>query len=246
MPRATPLAFLALALALIVLHLVSPKARQWVWKVLGVGGVLLFASGEYLAFTWAPTERDMGDVYRILFAHVPLLWMSLVALTINFGASIAYLLFKKSWVSDSLAEASAAVGLMLGATGVALGSIWAKPTWGVWWIWDPRLTSAAILLIIYTGYVALRKFIDDPDRRATWSAVVGIISYVDIPIIWFSVRWWKSIHQIQSSPQTVDADMTVVLRWNAVAMLCLMFVFLYQRYRLAMIDRERELVLPAA
>ncbi len=210
--------------------------------VLGAG---MLAVGGYLALSWAPPDREMGDVQRIMYAHVPAVWLALVALTLNFGACVAYL-FKGSWRTDALAEASAEVGVVLGAIGVLLGAIWGRPTWGVWWDWDPRLTTAAIMLVVYTGYLVLRKFLEDPERRASLSSVVGIIAFVDLPILWFSVRWWRSLHQQQSTPQTVDPDMTFVLRFNAFAFLFLAVAFIWYRYRIALAAREEEIALPSA
>jgi heme exporter protein C len=246
MPLWTPIALLLLVVALIVLHVAIPSTRSWVWKVQAVLGVAMLASGAYLGLVWAPPEREMGEVYRIIYVHVPQVWMAFLALTLNFGSSVSYLLVRKSWVADSISEASAETGVLFGAVGVALGSIWGRPTWGVWWDWDPRLTTAAIMLVIYTGYLALRKFIEDPEKRAVYSAVVGIIGFVDMPILWFSVRWWRSLHQTQSTPQTVDPQMTMSLRWSATAFLCLLFVFTWHRYLIARAARAREVALPDA
>ena len=102
------------------------------------------------------------------------------------------------------------------------GSIWAKPTWGVWWDWDPRLTTTAVLLFAFLGILALRKFVDDPARRAIWSAVATIIASVDVPIVYYSVRWWNSLHQLQSSPSTVSRQFWLPLRMNAFGILFLM------------------------
>jgi heme exporter protein C len=201
--------------------------------------------GTWLALSWAPAEVEMGDVQRIMYAHVPAVWMAFIGATLNFGCSIGYL-FRHSWKLDALAEASAEVGLLFGTYGVALGSIWGKPTWNVWWTWDPRLTTAAIMLVSYAGYLALRKFVEDPERRAIWSSVVAIIAYVDVPIIWFSVQWWNSLHQVQSSPKTVDPSMVFVLRWNAFAMLAFLIFFIWSRYRIALHNRQREVALPEA
>lgn len=208
-------------------------------------GLLLLGVGTWMGLSWAPPDRMMGDVQRIMYAHVPSLWMAMIGLVINFGASVAYL-FKASWKLDSLAEASAEVGVILGANGVLLGSIWARPTFGVWWTWDPRLIASAIMLVAYFGYLALRRFIEDPERRAVWSAVVAIIVAVDLPIVWFSVRWWRSIHQLQSSPSTVDPKIGVALRTMAFAFLALTIVFIWQRYRIALRAREEEVALPDA
>lgn len=212
-------------------------------NALPVVAVLLLAVGAYLGLVWSPPEREMGDVYRIIYVHVPCVWMALMALTMNFGASVTYL-FKPSWKTDAFAEATAEVGLLFGATGVMLGAIWGRPTWGVYWTWDPRLTTAAIMLVAYAGYMALRKFVEDPEKRAVWSAVVGIIAAVDVPIVWFSVKWWRSLHQVQSSPKTVDHDMVIALRVNAFAMLAFLILFLMNRYRIALAEREAEVALP--
>lgn len=241
----SPLLLLAVVLALIGLHLFDSAARRWVWKVLLGFGVIMLVLQPVFALWWVPPEHYMGEVYRIFYVHVPQVWMALIGMTVNFGCSIRYL-FKKSWVTDSLAEASASVGVYFGAVGVTLGAIWAKPTWGAYWTWDPRLTTAAIMLVIYTGYLALRRFVEDPERRATWSAVMGIIAYVDIPVLWFSVKWWRSIHQVQSSPKTVDSLMTMVLRWSTTMFLCFFFVFLYRRFRQAQASRAGEVAAPEA
>lgn len=208
-------------------------------------GVLLTVAGGYLGLVWAPPDRMMGDVQRIMYVHVPLLWNAMIALCINFACSVLYLL-KPSWKTDSLAEVSAEIGLIMGANGVLLGSIWAKPTWGVWWTWDPRLIAAAIMLIVYAGYLALRRFIEDPDRRALWSSVVGILDAVALPLVWFAVRWFRSIHQFQSSPSTVDPALRVPLRVTAFAFLFLLMGFLWQRYRIALATRREEVALPDA
>ncbi len=216
---------------------------KWVFPAAAGLSLIMIPVGAWLALSWAPPDREMGDVQRIMYAHVPSVWIALLTLTANFGLSIAYL-FKASWVLDSLAEACAEVGLVFGSIGVLLGAIWGRPTWGVYWTWDPRLTTAAIMLVAYAGYLALRKFVDNPERRAVWSAVVSIVAFVDLPIIWFSVRWWKSLHQVQSTPKTVDPEMVLALRWNSFAFLFLAIALVYQRYLLARDQRSIELSVP--
>lgn len=196
-----------------------------------IAGVLVL-----VGWTWglylSPPDREMGEVQRLMYVHVPAVWMALLCATLNFGASLTYLFSGKPG-SDLIAEAAAEVGLLFGTYGVLLGAIWGKPTWGVWWTWDPRITSAAVMLVAYMGYLALRRFVDDPEKRARWSAVVGILAFADIPVVWFSVRWWKSLHQVQSSPKTVDPEMAWPLRYNAIALLLVMILFLVHRYRIA-------------
>ncbi len=195
-------------------------------------GAVTVLSGWYWGLFVAPPDREMGDVQRLMYAHVPAVWMALICSTLNFGSSLTYLFNGKS-SADALAEASAEVGLLFGVYGVMLGAIWGKPTWGVYWTWDPRLTSAAVMLVAYMGYMALRKFVDDPEKRARWSAIVGILAFADIPIVWFSVRWWKSLHQIQSSPRTVDPELVLPLRWNSFGLFFVMLAFLVFRYAIA-------------
>ena len=250
--------------------------------VLGFGLLIL---GAYLGLVWAPPEREMGDVYRILYVHVPAAWITLLAFSLNLIASLTYL-FRPSarvfggifaglglltvaylqvihtaikgtllaalllgafaygayytrktltseWDWDALGEASAEVGVIFNGLLLCLGSIWARPTWGVWWTWDPRLTTAAIMLVEYVGYLVLRRFVNDAGRRATWSAVVGIVAYVDILLVWFSVKWWNTLHQPQSTPKTVDWQMVLALRTSAFAFLFLMIWFVRQRFLIA-------------
>lgn len=200
---------------------------------------VLIAIGGYWGLVRAPTERMMGDVYRIMFVHVPCAMMALLAPTITCFASLAYLL-KSSKAADALAEASAEACVVLATLCLATGSIWGKPTWGVWWTWDPRLTSVAILWIAFIGYFALRRFVDDPERRATWSAVTGIIIAIDVPIVYFSVKWWNSLHQLQSNPSTVSPDIAAPLRMNITAYFVAFLAILWTRYRIARATQDRE------
>ena len=205
--------------------------------------VVLLGLGAWLGLAWAPPDREMGDVQRIMYVHVPSVWVALLALILNFATSVAYLL-KNSWRLDAMAEASAEVGFLFGANGVLLGAIWGRPTWGVWWTWDPRLTTAAIMLVAYAGYLALRRFIEDPERRAVWSAVVAILAAVDLPILWFSVKWWRSLHQVQSTRESVDPAMQIPLLVNTLAFLFLVGLFIAVRYRIALRARAEEVALP--
>jgi len=220
------------------------KFIKWGLLALGLG---LLGCGWWLGLAWAPPDREMGDVQRIMYVHVPLQWVAMLAMFINFVAAVAFLLKSKaSWGLDSAAEASAEIGLLLGTAGMITGAIWGRPTWGVYWSWDPRLTSEAIMLVTYAGYLVLRKFVEDPDKRATWSAVVAIIGAINLPIVWFSVRWWRSLHQVQSSPRTVDPEMVLPLRVSAFGMLFLTLFLMAVRYRQALAERQAEVALPDA
>ncbi len=207
--------------------------------------VVLLACGAYMGLVAAPREAFMGDVYRIMFVHVPTAWAAMLGFLLNFGASLYYL-FKSDLRADALAESTAEVGVVFGTLLLVTGSIWGRPTWGVWWTWDPRLTTAAVMWLAYSGYLALRRFVDLPEKRATWSAVVGIIVFVDIPIVWFSVRWWNSLHQVQSSPRALDPSMRKALYFNALAFLVTAVWFIWLRYGLARRRQAEELTAPPA
>jgi heme exporter protein C len=202
---------------------------------LPVVALVLLVVGGYWGLFIAPTEREMGEVYRVIYVHVPAAWTALIAFTVTLIASVTYLMNGK-WGADTLAEASAEVGVFFSVLVLITGSVWGKPTWGVYWSWDPRLTTAAIMTFGFAGYLALRRFVDLPERRAVWAAVVAVIIYVDIPLVWFSVKWWNSLHQLQSSPQTVSAEMVTPLRISAFAFL---FVYLYFTRLRSTIGRRR-------
>jgi heme exporter protein C len=147
----------------------------------------------YMAFLQAPRERTMGDLQRIFYFHVPAAIAGLTAFAVNFVASLIYLIKKdRRW--DGLALSAAEIGTMFIAMVLVTGPIWAKPVWLIWWTWSPRLTSSLILCLLYVAYLLIRNYVPDPDRKATMSAVFGIVAFVDAPIVWFSIRWWRDIH----------------------------------------------------
>lgn len=163
----------------------------------------------------------MGEVYRIFYIHVPTAWNGLLLLTSAFICAVMYLL-KGDLMWDDRLEASMEAGVVLSALLTVQGSIWARPTWGVWWTWDPRLTTTAILVFAFAGILALRTSLKEPRRRAMVTSVATIVAAADVPLVYFSVRFWNSLHQIQSSPSTVSAAFVWPLRVNAIAVLLLM------------------------
>ena len=203
-------------------------------------GLVLMLIGSWIGLFRAPAEVFMGDVYRILYMHVPTAWNAMLALTFTFICALMYLI-RGGWRWDARMEAGMEVGVVLSAMLCMQGSIWAKPTWGVWWDWDPRLTTTAIMLVAFLGILALRRFVDDPNRRATWSAVTTIVAFVDVPIVYFSVSWWNSLHQLQSSPDTVSPEFILPLRLNAFGVLALMIGWMTIRTRVAAMRLEDEL-----
>jgi len=222
------------------------KADRFPYAMLALGLALLLW-GSYWGLFLAPGETYMGDVQRIMYVHVPTAWNAMLALTFAFGCALLSL-FRKDPVWDARLEAALEVGVTLSVLLCMQGAIWAKPTWGVWWDWDPRLTTTAVLVFAFGGILALRQFVDDPVKRATWSAVAAVIAYADVPIVYFSVKWWNSLHQTQSSPETVSRAFHWPLRINAFGMLFLMTGLISLRARLAALRREDESAgpLPAA
>jgi heme exporter protein C len=206
-------------------------------------GIAFLLIGSYLGLFIAPPEHFMGDVQRIMYVHVPTAWNAMLALTFAF-ASALFFLFTGDWKWDARMEAAIEVGIVLAFLLCCQGAIWAKPTWGVWWDWDPRLTTTAVLVVAFSGILALRRFIDDPRKRATLSAVATILAYVDVPIVYFSVRWWNSLHQLQSSPATVSKQFHLPLRLNAFGVLFLMTGFIILRARIASLRLTTELAPP--
>jgi heme exporter protein C len=206
-------------------------------------GVVLLAWGSTWGLAWAPAEAFMGDVQRIMYVHVPTAWNALLAFTFAFGCALAVLV-KGDWKWDNRLEAAVEVGVTLAALLCVQGAIWAKPTWGVWWDWDPRLTTTAVMVFAFSGILALRHFVDDPVKRAVWSAVAVIVAYVDVPIVYFSVKWWNSLHQLQSTPQTVSSAFHWPLRINAFGVLFVMSGLITLRSRVAALRREQELLPP--
>jgi heme exporter protein C len=205
-------------------------------KPLGVVTLLFFIGAQALAVIKSPADRDMGHLQKIMYVHVPSAWLAFAAFGIVLVASLLYI-WKRDLKFDSLAASAAEIGTLFTALTIAQGSVWGRPTWGVWWTWDPRLTTTAILLLIFIGYVALRSFTDDEDRRARWSAAVGILGAINVPIVYFSVKWWRTIHQVQSSPETVSQIYLVGLLLNVAAFSLLLVYFLLYRYHSAKLER---------
>lgn len=161
--------------------------------VLGMILLLSMVFALYMALIQAPREQTMKDAQRIFYFHVPSAITGMTAFAVNFVASIAYLFRRNRWW-DSLALSSAEIGVVLFSMVLVTGPIWAKYAWGVWWTWSPRLTSSLVLWMLYVAYLLIRNYMIDPERRATTSAVFGIIAFIDTPIVWFSIRWWRDLH----------------------------------------------------
>lgn len=163
------------------------------------GGAALccIVTGIYMGLIASPPDYYQGEVVRIMYVHVPLAHTSLLAYTMLFGGSVWYL-WKRDSLIDNMCHAAAGLSAVFTALALFTGMIWGKPTWNTWWTWDARLTSFTVLLFILIGYLMLRTFIDDPEREARYAAVLAIVGFVDLPIVHFSVEWWRTLHQPQS------------------------------------------------
>src|SRR5689334_23321507 len=163
-------------------------------RVMGIATLAGLAATVVLGLFVVPPDATQGDVQRLMYVHVPAAWVMFLAFGVTFVASAAYLKTGRiQW--DRVAAASAEIGVLFCALTIVLGSLWGRPVWGTWWTWDPRLTTTAVLLLIYVGYLSLRKVADSPARRARWSAVIGVVGFIDVPIVHMSVVWWRSLHQ---------------------------------------------------
>ncbi|MDR0239526.1 MAG: cytochrome c biogenesis protein CcsA [Deltaproteobacteria bacterium] len=148
---------------------------------------------QWLVYVYAPVERSMGLVQKIFYLHLPLAWWGLASFFVVFAASIAYLRSRRPWW-DQLARAGAEVGLLLAILALVSGAVWARHSWGVWWTWDPRLTTTLVMCFVYAGYLALRGLELPEQRKGTICAVVGIVAFLDVPLVFVSARLWRSIH----------------------------------------------------
>ena len=189
-------------------------------RLLGWATLAGLASTAWLGLYVVPADAEQGDVQRLMYVHVPAAWLAFLSFGVVFLASVAYLRTGRiRW--DRVAVASAEIGVLFCVLTLALGSLWGRPVWGTWWTWDPRLTTTVVLLLIYVGYLSLRKVADSPARRARWSAVVGVVGFIDVPIVHMSVVWWRSLHQeatvIRPGAPTMDPSMLAALLVGTVA-----------------------------
>jgi heme exporter protein C len=160
----------------------------------GIAAVVLTAVGLYIGLVVAPTDAQQGEVYRIIFIHVPAAWMSMFIYVVMAGWA-ALGLALNTRLSAMMAAALAPTGALFTFIALWTGSLWGRPTWGTYWVWDARLTSELILLFLYFGFIALRAAIDEPRRADRAAAVLAIVGVVNVPIIYYSVQWWNTLHQ---------------------------------------------------
>jgi heme exporter protein C len=191
--------------------------NPWFWA-LAIG---LTVAGLYVGFVVAPTDATQGEAYRIIFIHVPAAWMSMILyLAMAFWAAVGWMLNAR--MASLLARALAPTGAMFTFVALWTGAFWGKPTWGAWWVWDARLTSELILLFLYLGYIALVSSIDDVVRGDKAGAVLAIVGAINVPIIYFSVRWWNTLHQGATISLTAAPKMAQTM---LLAMMLMTFAF---------------------
>ena len=162
-------------------------------KILLLVSAVLVLTALYKVFIYVPTDVEMGVIQRIFYFHVPLAWVAFFAFFIVFVGSILYL-WKRAKAWDFVASSSAEVGLVFTTLFLITGSIWAKPVWGVWWTWDPRLTASLVLWLIYLAYFIVRSYVAEEEQRARFAAVVGIIGFIDVPIVALAITLWRTQH----------------------------------------------------
>jgi heme exporter protein C len=164
-------------------------SRYW----LPLLGFILFVAALYLVFLYVPTEASMGIVQRIFYFHVPVAWIAFLAFFIVFLCSILYLSTRnRKW--DYIASSSAELGVVFTTLVLITGSIWARPIWGVWWVWEPRLTTALVLWFIYVAYLLVRSYASEASQGARFAAVVGIVGFIDVPIVALAITLWRTQH----------------------------------------------------
>ncbi len=209
--------------------------------VFTVLAVVFAVAGLYVGFFVAPTDFQQGEVYRIIFIHVPAAWMSMfIYLVMAFWAGVG--LVFNTRLSSMMAHALAPTGALMTFIALWTGSLWGKPTWGAWWVWDARLTSELILLFLYVGYMALAAAIDDVRRADKASAVLALVGVVNVPIIYFSVKWWNTLHQgasvsLTRAPSMATSMLTGML---LMALAFWMYSIAVSLLRVRAIIRERE------
>ncbi|HWI12534.1 MAG TPA: heme ABC transporter permease CcmC [Burkholderiaceae bacterium] len=211
----------------------------WLWGT----AALLAAAGLYIGFFVAPTDAQQGEAYRIIFIHVPAAWMSMVIYLAMAGwAALGWVLNAR--MASMMARALAPSGLVFTLIALWTGAAWGKPAWGTWWVWDARLTSELILLFLYLGHLALTEAIDEPRRADRAGALVAIVGAINVPVIYFSVRWWNTLHQGASVSLTAAPTMASAM---LLAMLLMTFAFwayafavVFMRARAIVLERERD------
>ncbi|HKC45693.1 MAG TPA: heme ABC transporter permease CcmC [Burkholderiales bacterium] len=218
----------------------APAGKMIPW--FAAAAVSLTAIGLYIGFFVAPTDAQQGEVYRIIFVHVPASWMSMfIYVVMASWAGIGLAL--NSRLSGMMASALAPTGAMFAFLSLWTGALWGKPTWGAYWVWDARLTSELVLFFLYVGFMALQAAIDDPRRADRAGAVLALVGVVNVPIIYFSVQWWSTLHQGASVSLTRSPAMATTMLTGMLVMALAFWMYAIAvslaRVRAIILERER-------
>lgn len=202
--------------------------------------VLLIAAGLYLGFT-VPPDYQQGDTVRVMFIHVPAAWTAMMAYGLMAVASLVGLVWRHP-LADTAAKSAAPLGALFTVLGLITGSLWGRPMWGTWWVWDGRLTSFLLLLFLYLGYIALWNAIEDETRAARAAAILALVGAVNLPVIEFSVDWWTTLHQGESILRKGGPLISSVYLWPLFAMAlgytCLFFALWLMRIQTEILERR--------
>jgi heme exporter protein C len=220
-------------------YAMAGKAVPWFWAV----AIALSLVGLYIGFGIAPTDFQQGDAYRIIFIHVPAAWMSMVIYAVMAFFAVWGWAFNTR-MSSIYARALAPTGALFTFLALWTGSFWGKPTWGTWWVWDARITTEFILLLLYLGYIALTEAIDDERRAANAGALLALVGAVNLPVIRFSVVWWNTLHQgatisMDAAPK-MAATMLVAMLIMTFAFWAYSFAVAFTRARAIVLESERD------
>jgi heme exporter protein C len=212
------------------------------WPVFAVLAVVLASVGLWMSFFVAPTDAQQGQGYRIIFIHVPVSWMSMFIYLVMAAWAGLGLIFNTR-LSGMMATALAPTGALCAFLSLWTGALWGKPMWGAWWVWDARLTSELILLFLYLGFMALQAAIDDPRRADKAGAVLALVGVINVPIIYFSVKWWNTLHQGASVSLTRAPSMATTMLWGMLIMSLALWMYTIAvallRVRSIILERER-------
>ncbi len=212
------------------------------WPLFAVLATGLTVAGLWLSFFVAPTDAQQGEGYRIIFVHVPVSWLSMFIYLVMAAWAGMGLVFNTR-LSGMMAQALAPTGALFAFLSLWTGALWGKPMWGAWWVWDARLTSELILLFLYLGFMALQAAIDDPRRADKAGAVLALVGVINVPIIYFSVKWWNTLHQGASVSLTRSPSMASTMLWGMLIMSLALWMYAIAvtlaRVRCIILERER-------
>ncbi len=221
-------------------HFYRLAGRMLPW--IGSAAAILILVGSVWGLVYAPTDFQQGESYRIIFIHVPSAWMSMFIYATIAVCSAIHLIWRMK-LADIIARSAAPIGAIFTFVALVTGSLWGKPMWGAWWVWDARLTSELVLLFIYLGYITLHDAIDDHQLAGRAAGILAIVGVVNLPIIHFSVEWWSSLHQgptvTKFDKPSIHLSMLLPLLVMAIGFQLFFFMAVLQRARVELLNRER-------